>query len=200
VAVTRNRTDRGQDRRSDVVAATLRIIARDGLDKASMRAIAQELGCTTGVLTHYFRDKEQMLDVVLSELMAAIEEQRSQFHLHDMDLDRYIDYICQLLPNTETQIRWWKVWFAFTIASFVQHKQLSDNHRFYESLRASWSETFRGLIAKGCIRSDLNPVDEATTLLAVIDGLGVQVLISPDYLTVDRQRRILQTHFDRLRS
>lgn len=199
MAVTRNRTDRGQDRRSDVVAATLRVIARDGLDKASMRAIAQELGCTTGVLTHYFRDKEQMLDVVLAELMTAIDDQRGQFHLRDMDVDRYIDYICQLLPNTEPQVRWWKVWFAFTIASFVQQKQLSDNHQFYESIRASWSETFRALMANGSIRSDLNPLDEATTLLAVIDGLGVQALISPDYLTVDRQRRLLQNHFNRLR-
>ena len=63
----------GQDRRAEVVAATRRVIARDGLDKASMRAIAQELGCTTGVLTHYFRDKEAMLDVVLGE---SVEHQR----------------------------------------------------------------------------------------------------------------------------
>lgn len=199
VAVTRSRTERGQDKRSDVVAATLRVIARDGLDKASMRAIAQELDCTTGVLTHYFRDKEEMLDVVLSELMSAIEEQRNEFQLGVMDVDRYIEYVCRLLPNTEAQIRWWKVWLAFTISSFVKQRRSGENHRFYESIRAGWSETFRRLVAGGCIRSDLNPEDEADALLAIIDGLGVQVLISPAYLTIDRQRRLLKTHFDRLR-
>ncbi|WP_427791338.1 TetR/AcrR family transcriptional regulator [Brevundimonas diminuta] len=199
VAATRSRSDRGQDKRSDVVAATLRVIARDGLDKASMRAIAQELGCTTGVLTHYFRDKEEMLDVVLTELIAAIEEQRSEFHLGEMDLDRYIDYVCGLLPNTEAQVRWWKVWLAFTTSSFVKQRQSSENHRFYEAIRSSWSATFRKLIAGGCIRSDLNPEDEADVLLAIIDGLGVQVLISPAYLTVERQRRLLTTHFNRLK-
>lgn len=199
VAATRNKSDRGQDKRSDVVAATLRVIARDGLDKASMRAIAQELGCTTGVLTHYFRDKEEMLDVVLTELIAAIEEQRSEFHLGEMDLDRYIDYVCGLLPNTEAQVRWWKVWLAFTTSSFVKQRQSGENHRFYEAIRSSWSVTFRKLIAGGCIRSDLNPEDEADVLLAIIDGLGVQVLISPAYLTVERQRRLLRTHFNRLK-
>lgn len=199
VAATRSRSDRGQDKRSDVVAATLRVIARDGLDKASMRAIAQELGCTTGVLTHYFRDKEEMLDVVLTELIAAIEEQRSEFHLGEMDLDRYIEYVCGLLPNTEAQVRWWKVWLAFTTSSFVKQRQSGENHRFYEAIRSSWSATFRKLIAGGCIRSDLNPQDEADALLAIIDGLGVQVLISPVYLTVERQRRLLRTHFNRLK-
>ncbi len=199
MAVTRSKTDIGQDRRSDVIAATLRVIARDGLDKTSMRAISHELGCSTGVLTHYFRDKEEMLDVVLAELMAVIEEQRSHFHLSETGLDQYVDYICELLPNSEPQILWWKVWFAFTIASFVQHQQFDHNHRFYESIRANWSETFRDLISNGSIRSDLDPVNEADALLAVIDGLGVQVLISPAYLTIERQRRLLQTHFNRLR-
>lgn len=199
VAATRSKSDRGQDKRSDVVAATLRVIARDGLDKASMRAIAQELGCTTGVLTHYFRDKEEMLDVVLTELIAAIEEQRGEFQLGEMDLDHYTEYVCGLLPNTEAQIRWWKVWLAFTTSSFVKQRQSGENHRFYEAIRSNWSTTFRKLIARGCIRSDLNPEDEADALLAIIDGLGVQVLISPAYLTIDRQRRLLRTHFNRLK-
>jgi AcrR family transcriptional regulator len=44
-----------RDRRLDVSEAAWRVIAREGLDRTSLRAIAQELGCTTGVVTHYFR-------------------------------------------------------------------------------------------------------------------------------------------------
>ncbi|MHC5718782.1 MAG: TetR family transcriptional regulator, partial [Nostoc sp.] len=48
------------DRRIEVTKAAWRVIVREGLDRASMRAIAQELGSSTGVVTHYFRDKEEL--------------------------------------------------------------------------------------------------------------------------------------------
>lgn len=191
--------DQGQDKRAEVVTATLRVIARDGLDKASMRAIAHELGCSTGVLTHYFRDKEAMLDVVLSEIISATEKRRFYMLTDDPDIDRYVDYICELLPNSEAQIQWWKVWLAFTIASFVGNRKHAGHHRFYASIRASWGAAFRQLILKGLIRDDLDPFDEADALLALLDGLGVQILISPNYLTFDRQQRIVRNHFNRLR-
>ena len=53
------------NRKSEIVAATIRVIERKGINGASMRAIAQELGLTTGVITHYFSDKDQLLLEVL---------------------------------------------------------------------------------------------------------------------------------------
>ncbi len=47
-----------QDRRLQVSEAAWRVIVREGIDRASMRAIAQEMGCTTAGVTHYFRNKQ----------------------------------------------------------------------------------------------------------------------------------------------
>ena len=49
------------DRRIEVAKAAWQVIIREGLDRTSMRAIAQELGSSTGVVTHYFRDKEDLI-------------------------------------------------------------------------------------------------------------------------------------------
>jgi AcrR family transcriptional regulator len=44
-----------RERRIEVAKAAWQVIIREGLDRTSMRAIAQELGSSTGVVTHYFR-------------------------------------------------------------------------------------------------------------------------------------------------
>ena len=55
--------------RSKVATAALGLISREGLKGASLRAIAVELGSTTGVLTHYFRNKDELLLFVLETIM-----------------------------------------------------------------------------------------------------------------------------------
>ena len=57
-------------RRNDVVQAALRVIARNGLENSSFRAIAAELSCTVGVLTHYFPNREALMHLVLETVSA----------------------------------------------------------------------------------------------------------------------------------
>lgn len=185
-------------RRAEVVAATCRVIARDGLDRASMRAIAQELGSTTGVLTHYFRDKEQMLTVVLAEIVAATYALHQQRLAGAFEVDDLVDYLCEMLPNSPAQIEWWKVWLAFTAASMGAGRESRTHAQFYDRLRRGWVADFRRLIAGGQMRADVDVALEADVLLGLIDGLGVQILIAPAHLTPPRQRQIFTEFFQRL--
>ena len=59
---------RRPERRAEIVSAAGRIIEQKGLEGASLRAIARELGCTTGVLTHHFVSKEDLLHAALDAL------------------------------------------------------------------------------------------------------------------------------------
>jgi len=52
-------------RRDEILAATWRVIARDGIARATIRAIAREAGCSRGILAHYFDDKADILGLHL---------------------------------------------------------------------------------------------------------------------------------------
>src|SRR5689334_21892522 len=52
---------RADTARQEVARATWAVVEREGLSGASMREIAREAGCTTGVLTHHFRDKDELM-------------------------------------------------------------------------------------------------------------------------------------------
>ncbi|MEL6124504.1 MAG: helix-turn-helix domain-containing protein, partial [Bacteroidota bacterium] len=62
-----------KDRRLEVSEAAWRVIVREGLDRTSMRAIAQEMNCTTGVVTHYFRNKEALILFALGQVTERLQ-------------------------------------------------------------------------------------------------------------------------------
>src|ERR1700685_4840109 len=52
-------------RRDEILSATWRVIARDGLARAPIRATAREASCSPGILAHYFDDKADILGSAL---------------------------------------------------------------------------------------------------------------------------------------
>jgi AcrR family transcriptional regulator len=67
-----------QDRRSQltrqrVVAEALSVIAADGAQALTMRALAGRLGVVPGALYHHVRNKEQLHDLVLDDILAEVD-------------------------------------------------------------------------------------------------------------------------------
>jgi TetR/AcrR family fatty acid metabolism transcriptional regulator len=57
-------------RRAQIVAATVRVIARQGLSKASFGRIAAEAGLSSpGMISYHFTDKDELLTVVCDTLL-----------------------------------------------------------------------------------------------------------------------------------
>ena len=59
-------------RRRLIVDAARSVFEASGLEGASIRAIAQAAGCTTGAIYPLFRSKEEIFAVVLRESLAAV--------------------------------------------------------------------------------------------------------------------------------
>lgn len=59
--------------RGQVVAEALAVIATAGLDGLSMRALAARLGVVPGALYRHVRNKEQLHDLVLDEVLAEVD-------------------------------------------------------------------------------------------------------------------------------
>lgn len=64
---SRTRGVRGEERRAEIVLATLEVIAERGYRGASMASIAERVGLTQQGLLHYFPTKDALLVAVLEE-------------------------------------------------------------------------------------------------------------------------------------
>ena len=61
-------------RRQLIVDAARHVFATSGLEAASIRAIAQRAGCTTGAIYPLFRSKEELFAVVLGCSLSAVTQ------------------------------------------------------------------------------------------------------------------------------
>lgn len=169
-------------RREQIAAALWRVIAREGPAAASMRAIAAEAGCTTGVLTYHFRDKRDLLSyasrLLLDEVAARLQAAPTAADL--------LEVLAQLLPLDQRRRDEAQLWLTFAgwssnddqLAELLVHGQRAVREHVRDIVSAS-------------VGPDSAP-EHADHLLAVIDGLTLQALVDPAGYPAERQLSILR--------
>src|SRR5215469_4197443 len=60
--------------RANLISAAITVIAKEGFGGASLRKVAEHAGCTTGALTYYFSNKEEMVAAVAESLWDTWDE------------------------------------------------------------------------------------------------------------------------------
>jgi AcrR family transcriptional regulator len=167
-------------RRQEVVEATWRVIHRSGIDKASLRAIAREAGFTTGVITHYFADKEELLAFAVATIFEWIRERTEQLAEAEDVIAALRTLYDAALPVDEARRLQWSVWLAFL--SRARHNPA------YADAILSWHSSFRrrleGLMARGqeagSIRRDVPAAVLADQFNAALDGLALMAPFERD--------------------
>ena len=173
-------------RRAELVDASWRVIAAEGLEAATVRRIAQAAGCTTGLVTHYFESKDDMLVAALREVhrRAGLRMIR---HVGGADIGAVLlEVILDALPMDDDRQLEWKVWLAFWGRAATDERLRQEQQRRY----AEW----RGLLGKLIRRA--RPHDSAADrrtvvdlIAGAIDGLGIQATLEPAKFTDARLRK-----------
>jgi AcrR family transcriptional regulator len=87
-----------ESRRGEIVAAYLRVVAREGIEQATSRALAAEAGMSSGALWHYFGNFDEVLlaafRAVFDRTNARIAEASSQ----NRGLDALTAMLSEILP------------------------------------------------------------------------------------------------------
>jgi AcrR family transcriptional regulator len=176
------------ERRKEVCEAVWEVVVRDGLEAATLRAIALELGMTTGVLMHYFRDREDLIGFAIEEVMNRLEASIEQELDGRIGVDRIERLLYAALPIEVKAQRGWKIWLAVTGASVGRPSLLAQHQRRYAALRQRTTRELRRLKQDGLLKDDVNITIEADTLTEFVDGMGVGWFVDPSRYTQSKQR------------
>jgi AcrR family transcriptional regulator len=187
-----------RQRRIEVAQAAWRVIVREGLDRASMRAIAQELGSSTGVVTHYFRDKEELTLFALEQVFENVAAQMKACANGQQGIERLEQMIFVALPLENIDRDEWKVWLAFLGYSIGRERLVREHRKRYDVLRQIICQELASLQAAKLIRADLNLTLEANGLIALVDGIGTGVVIYPEQFDPKQQQYLVRRHIKAL--
>lgn len=186
------------ERREEILSAAIRVIESVGLDNTTTRAIAQESGYSNGVLSHYFQDKDDILQSILVKTHREFIDRVADSMRGKDEFGRLWAMLVQNLPlDRERHVE--------TLMEITFWPRALSNPALREFQREAASELLtqlRGLItdvrATGGLDSELTDADIAELLIAVIDGLSVHAELFPKRLPAAHQRRLMRAQLTTL--
>jgi len=183
-------------RRRDVSAAVWRVLARCGFDGLTLRAVAAEMGATTGLVTHYFPSKRDLVEHALTLLDERRAAQPGTGAPEGIATVRAL--MLDILPLTAQAAADNRIWVSSWDPALADADLTAGHARRYARSRERIAAQVRIAQRRGELPPS-DPDDTAATLLAFVLGLIVQALLDGAEFTPARQIRILDGYLDALR-
>jgi TetR/AcrR family transcriptional regulator, transcriptional repressor of bet genes len=181
-----------EERREEIAEAAWRVIERCGTAGTNLRKIAGEAGYTTGVITHYFRNKRQLM-VFAFGLLVDRSTSRMAEAVREAGV---VAALAQVLPLDEERRRETTVWLSLLGASLTDPDLASELRERYRRAREATLPMFKSVLPEKA--QENGPDDVADEILAVVDGITVDALTDPERYPPGRQLELLRRALARL--
>ncbi len=180
------------DRRRELVRAAWRVVGQHGLEGLTTRAVAREAGWSTGVLAHYFTNREELL---LAAFRLVFEEARGRMQralAAEADpTQALINALLEAVPITARQRSEAIIWFTF-LGLAVGHPTLrAEAQKCY----AQWLDIIEQALQAVFPSQPLANTTArrtARTLVSHVDGLTVQAIFDTEELPMHQLKTQLQ--------
>ena len=183
-------------KRVSALSATLRVIARDGLEKTTIRSIAKEAGCSAGSLAHYFSDKEDILRQTLELADARISKRISDIISETEPNFALREVLAQVLPIDNDRTVELTLDVNFWGRALIHPELRGLEHQDHDRWRNIVLELVTSITSSR--KSEISAINLTDVLIAFLDGLGLQALIYPELFPPDRQLELLDLQLSRL--
>ena len=165
----------GTDKREQICRAAAAVIAREGFAGSTMRMVAEEAGVSTGMLNHYFANRQDLL----TQALVFVSERTQESYRRSIEgipagrerLTALLDFA--LAEDAET-IETWRVW----INAYGEAVRLPELRRTIEARLQSWYELI-DLALEGLAPPPApGAIPWSWRFDAILNGLAIQALTS----------------------
>lgn len=178
--------------------AVWRVLAERGFSGLTMRAIAVELGASTGLVTHYYSNKMELVRMAVE----LAEEQARVITRHPFEnpgLDGLHAALLDVMPLTPEMAAMNRVWVSFW-GEALSDKSLGDFEiKRYERWRGMLRPHVEAAVEAGELPAGTDIEDVVAMSAAFAHGVVVQALVDPERFPPDRQRALVDQFIQGLR-
>ncbi|MFC0598671.1 TetR/AcrR family transcriptional regulator [Streptomyces palmae] len=184
-------------RRRDVSEAVWRVLAAHGFAGLTLRAVAAELGATTGLLTHYFPAKRDLVVHAL-DLLAERTASRPR-RAAGQGLSALRAALLDILPLTAEATASNRIWVSSWDTALADPELSADYARKYAHGRTRLTDLVSAAQQRGELPSG-DPERIAAGAQSFALGLVVQALFDPAAFPPQRQAELLDDYLTSLTS
>ncbi|MFD6289800.1 TetR/AcrR family transcriptional regulator [Streptomyces sp. NPDC060205] len=193
-AATRPATSRnypkGERRRAQIIKAALTAFGQVGYRNASTVQLAAACGVSRAGLLHHFPTKESLLEAVLEE--RELQDDQHFFRTDGDPIDglEYFASMVRLVAHNQANPLVVSLFAVLSSeATTADHPARPYFAARYERARSQMTQAVEDLAARDLLHSHVAPSGLAVNLIALIDGLQVQWLLSPDTIDMPEHLR-----------
>lgn len=191
---TKRRTAPKEERQQQLIQATIRSVARNGLSDTTMATVAREAGLSQGIINLHFQSKERLLVETLKYLSEQYREawENAVLKAGDAPADKLAAMVAIDFKPPVCDRNKLAVWFAYWGES--------KSRPTYRKLCAARDRAYREELVQVCEQladeggyDDIDAATVAAGLSAMTSGLWLDLLTSPRSMTRERARHICRS-------
>ncbi|MFT5889881.1 MAG: AcrR family transcriptional regulator [Zhongshania sp.] len=167
-------------RREEVAGAAARLISANGFDALTTRALAKELGCSIGVLSHYFSSKEEIVIAAFRWADQRIDLRMQEAIAGDSpDIESFYPVIKAGLPLDEESDLEWRVRLNLHTFALTHNASLEAERDKNNQFRELMEGMITNMQHRGEIRSDISAQDVTSIAFDLVNGMAKNLLKLP---------------------
>ena len=167
-------------RREQLIQATIRCIAEEGLSHTTVNSVARRAGLTAGMVNFHFNSKQELLTAtlhaVMDEFVAVIKAAMAE--PHDSLADRLLSLIAASFEPNVSEPAKVAVWYSF----WGEAPARSEYVAVCSKVEAFHLECVEDLIAQACAKEDrsINSNALAKGICGLMDVLWQDIMVEQD--------------------
>jgi DNA-binding transcriptional regulator YbjK len=188
-----------EHQRARFAEAASRLVAREGLEGMTMRAVAAEAQLSYGSLFHYFESKDELLMHAISHSTEQQARRINEFSVKYSGLKALEQLMCDDSLVNEDSRDDWLVWLAFLYKAALK-EPFAEMHAV---LIKGWTKRILSMLREaaeaGEIRAEMATEFEAKAIWVYSAGIGQQGLLHPLMFPPGVQRKLISAYLEKLR-
>lgn len=184
------RTSVETERREQILAAACDVVSKIGFKSLRVADVARRAGTSTGTVHYYFDTKSALMRAAFEwNFTRSLERRRHLLEEVEDPQERLRVFVDSYLPEDERTVHAWRVWAELWVEA-MHDSELQDLN---EQVYGEWRRIIAGVIRDGQVAGQFRPEDPvivANALIAMIDGLALQVLVGSHSMTAERMRQV----------
>lgn len=183
--------------RQRLIAAAFTVVARDGLDRASVKSIAAEAGVNPGLTHYHFPTKDALLEAALRDALAGYLERLRWRRLNTPRADQLRAFFADAWESVTREADFFRVRLSFATKALSDPALASTLKDLNAAAIAEAALTLAA--AAGREAPTVRDTEVASMLKATFDGLMLAWLLDPEFPLAAARARIEESIEDWLR-
>lgn len=178
-----------EQRRREVTAVAAALVAAQGRRALTVRNVAEAVGSSTTVVSHYFEDLADLLHQTYQLAVARARRRiESVLRADPGDLRGMLEAV---LPLDEERTADWRIWLSFWSEALSSESFADEQRTRTRSTTVRIANCLRFLAEEGRLPDDVDVGRAADRLSVMIPGIASEAIFDPRKWTPAHQRRIV---------